>query len=350
MPNLHTTSYRYALALSLALVACQRAPAPQADGADDARADAIADSSDSTPADAGLDAPVEATIDQRPDVAACPRGWHVVPSPFDRDLRDVFVEAGTVYVVGDAGVVAYHRAGAWHPYLLAKGFSYQGIYVRSTGSRILTVGWRFAVEFEGSGWKTNQLDSTGTLYAAWLDPSGTALAAGGNGLRTLLYRRSGPDWSEVKLPSELGLGRTFVAIASDSQGPVLLARAESAATSMVVRYASGPDALLVTRHDLRGIGAHSDHLIVVGDDAALRYDGQRWHETPPPTGSRLRGVWLANTHRGYAVGMAGLILRLDGASWQREQAPVSVDLLAVHGEGSQIYAVGATGTVLRKCE
>ena len=83
MPNLHTTSYRYALALSLALVACQRAPAPQADGADDARADAIADSSDSTPADAGLDAPVEATIDQRPDVAACPRGWHVVPSPFD---------------------------------------------------------------------------------------------------------------------------------------------------------------------------------------------------------------------------------------------------------------------------
>ena len=80
----------------------------------------------------------------------------------------------------------------------------------------------------------------------------------------------------------------------------------------------------------------------------VRWDGERWSESPPSAREHQRAVWGASDADVWSVGAQGAALHWDGATWQRVPSGTTEDLVAVWGRsGRDVWAVGARGTSLR---
>ncbi len=76
--------------------------------------------------------------------------------------------------------------------------------------------------------------------------------------------------------------------------------------------------------------------------------GWRW-EHPLPQGNTLNAAWVQHRRSVFFVGNAATVLHFDGERFSLMPVPVgrTVDLLAVHGTGSDVWAVGTGGVILR---
>jgi len=101
-------------------------------------------------------------------------------------------------------------------------------------------------------------------------------------------------------------------------------------------------------------GSNSNDVYVAGRLASapvmLHYDGaMTWTDltgTLPSALSILNGVWASGANV-YAVGDAGKIIRKNGNMWETMPTNTSVNLSGVSGLDSDVFVVGAGGTVLR---
>ena len=95
-------------------------------------------------------------------------------------------------------------------------------------------------------------------------------------------------------------------------------------------------------------GSSADNLFVVGyDGVVLRYDGSSWRKTNAPTSENLNAVWGTSANHVVAAGDNGTILVFDGTSWKAQSSGTDAFLLDVWGtSSSDIFAVGSNRTVL----
>lgn len=72
-------------------------------------------------------------------------------------------------------------------------------------------------------------------------------------------------------------------------------------------------------------------------------------ENPLPQGNTLNASWVQHRKSIFFVGNAATVLHFDGEKFTLMNVPLGreVDLLAVHGTGSEVWAVGTGGAVLR---
>jgi len=101
---------------------------------------------------------------------------------------------------------------------------------------------------------------------------------------------------------------------------------------------------------LNGIwGSSASDIFVVGDfGTILHYDGTAWSVQNTSTREHLQGIWGFSGSSVYTVGFNGTILRYDGFTWNAEVSGTSASLEDVWGVGNSMWAVGDSGTILRK--
>jgi hypothetical protein len=77
-----------------------------------------------------------------------------------------------------------------------------------------------------------------------------------------------------------------------------------------------------------------------------RWNGQAWTELTSGTPNSLFGVWAVSATDAWMVGLSGP-RRWNGTSWSAVPAPMFGTLNAVHGAGTNAWAVGEMGRVYR---
>ena len=97
-------------------------------------------------------------------------------------------------------------------------------------------------------------------------------------------------------------------------------------------------------------GTSAGSVYVVGDaGVVLHGDGKRWQvvRRAEPEAEDLYGVFSAAPGQMVAVGQRGRVVQLEGGRWSTSRA-ASVNLRAVWGASSQLFAVGDGGLLLRR--
>lgn len=111
-----------------------------------------------------------------------------------------------------------------------------------------------------------------------------------------------------------------------------------------------PVAGIPTTNGLNAIwGTSESDIFAVGDGGViLHYNGATWAQQSSGTFEDLNGVWGFDAGHVYAVGQHGKILRYDSNAWSAESSGTTENLNDVMAVGTQVWAVGDGGKVLRK--
>jgi hypothetical protein len=79
----------------------------------------------------------------------------------------------------------------------------------------------------------------------------------------------------------------------------------------------------------------------------IHWDGSSWTGSGPPA-RHLYDVWGAAPDDVYTVDVDGTIEHWDGTSWTDGGSPTANPLWGLWGTGSDLWAVGGFGTILRR--
>jgi hypothetical protein len=241
--------------------------------------------------------------------------------------------ATTVWTAGQAGDVWYLTPSGWVEDRQPGFTDWNGIW--GTGpSDVYLVGIDTISHYDGS-FTTTAFPST------WInDVSGTstndvwAVARAGK----VLHRNAG-GWS-VTTPTAQGLEGVFALAPTDvwavgDSGTILhytgswTSVPSGTGEYLLAVWASGP-------HDVYAVGTGG---------TVRHYDGTMWRAVTVPTTVRLNAVWGFAPDDVWIAGNGGALLHYDGAVWSSYEAGAQ-DLLDLWGSSStNVFAVGAGGTV-----
>ena len=95
-----------------------------------------------------------------------------------------------------------------------------------------------------------------------------------------------------------------------------------------------------------GVWGDGHSIVVVGDRIVRSTDGgETLREVGPRPPRRLEAVYGLGDGSVIAVGLHGLIVRVEDHGWRKVESGTSHDLHAVWGDGADVYAVGSHGTI-----
>jgi photosystem II stability/assembly factor-like uncharacterized protein len=290
-----------------------------------------------------------------PSGNTCVPVWTQETSGVTDDLFDIWGSSKTdVYVVGRKKILHSTGNGVWTTQATVTGFAdFRGVWGDKSNPQHV-----WAVGGIGAIWRTA---NSGASWAQENSPSGNAqfYAVGGAGFTQLfalgdkVIGRDSTMWTEIaqsvtarfKCVQPLGFGSYMYAGADNGRvyestfSPVF---AEKYNTGWA--YVSG----------ISGGGAH---LWFVGPSGSIGHadTGNDVWGAPAQTSNttaNLNDVWVPFDLQGaeaWAVGANGTIVRYAGNNtWQPETSNTTASLAGVWGpsDGSEIYAVGAGGTIM----
>ena len=269
--------------------------------------------------------------------------------------------------VGDWGATLKWNGSQWQSttnsiYLRFRGLSgpIDNLWSVALDTTPITGGPRI-LQWQGGAWSSSGINLppmyNNELQAIWVSGSeGVAV-----GRRDSILRRNGTNWNQV-----IGFTRTDTILrgvwGSDVQniwivgggqegpsgeifagypGKILFYNGSSVVESMVLP--EGDQAL-------RSVwGAGKNDVFAVGDNGnVLKYNGTMWSRMDSTTQFGLRGVWGTAANDVYAVGLGGTVLHYNGQAWKRQDSGTSISLIGVFGVGKDVFAVGYSGSILRK--
>lgn len=298
--------------------------------------------------DAGLCKPCE------PNNGACIyEEWVAMQTPVSVDLSAVWVAGPRdVYASGKAGTVIHWDGAAW-TVLPTTGQSDLKSIAGASGTDIWTAGTTDVYHWNGTTW-TGQPPANFSVTGMW--------AAGPNdffssGFKSTIGRYTGgPQWvytEDILNPVTVTLNGIWGANNTD------VFAVGNAGTVLHSQGGTWMTQTTPATHTLLAVGgSSSSNVYAVGRTGAqapivFHYDGSWQDQTanlPPDLVSpiNLRGVWGTTGHV-FAVGDSGKIVHStnDGASWTTMATAATAALSGVSGSGKAVFAVGATGTVLR---
>jgi hypothetical protein len=326
-------------------------------------------------------------------------GWSPMASPRSDDLYDVFgSDSAYVFAVGDGDSILFYDQIAWRPVVPSPSGHMDAIWATicplsasPPGARAPDAVHCSNTYFAGAGGVVTRYTLLSSyemqtdaltfvdLHGIHGQGSQDVYAVGDDGT---LLRRDATGWSLSPTGVTETLRDVFVVSPLDvyavGDGGRLLRGADGAWTASVVG----------TGANLRGIWVeNATRVIAVGDAGTiLLFDGFDWiPEAAPvadytdvwgfssdealavarggviatrdpggwstmrsPIVTDLNGVWGTSPQNAFAVGDAGVIIRLGGdRRWGIMATPALDDWVAVSGSGSEVWAVGAGGNVLR---
>ncbi len=209
------------------------------------------------------------------------------------------------------------------------------------------------------GWRTTLEDAPqGLLLSVWGRAADDVYIAGGHDDRAAIAHWDGAalTWLDNPgarrawwvfgfddPPSTYVVGEDGMGLRRQGDGPWMEWRTGVSGATLFGVWGTSPDDLWVVGGD-----------VVEGPPVLRHWDGAAWNDAAlPDFGDKvpkaLFKVWGTASDRVFAAGDRGVMLRYDGAGWQRMPAPDVDAVLTVHGGPAGVWAVGgrASGRVLR---
>jgi hypothetical protein len=251
--------------------------------------------------------------------------------------------------VGDGGMAVRYNGMLW---VASKTGADTALYaVDGAGDAVVAAGkGGAAVAWKDGAWAPLATQVTGDVRAVKMTSATEGWLAGAGGL--MLHLQDGL-FTNGDAPTR----RDLHALAASPDGTLW-----AAGDGVVLRLDAGKwsVAFSTTEEDLRAVHAlDATHVFAVGKAGAVyRHDGLNWRREPIPDmpaegggtvpfATPLYGVWAAKADEVWAVGEAGAWLRFDGKEWQAYGTGVDATLRAVHGRSAtDAWMVGGGGTVL----
>ena len=146
-------------------------------------------------------------------------------------------------------------------------------------------------------------------------------------------------------------GETFKVILTGPGGDANLGEPDTAAVVITDAMTWQAEEAVLTESNLKDVwGSSETDIFAVGwRSTILHYDGVKWEDISPETGTglQLEGVWGSSGSNVFAVGSDGVILRYDGNEWRPMASVTTRHLYGIWGNSaSDIFAVG-TNVILR---
>lgn len=304
-----------------------------------------------------------------------PEQWVAASQPTAADLNGVWGSSpDNVFAVGDSGTIIYFDGVSWTPQESGTAADLHDVWGWA-GDEVWAVGDSGTIlRNGGSGWAAANSRTTSNLAAVWGPSPDEVYAVGGE-----ILRYNGTDWQSLGSTSA-----TYRDIWGAAPGTVYLTGVvlqdyeDSSDREAVIHRLDGTELHSVTipyptdregvelKTDLFAIhGTAPDHIVAVGEARSwvsaertpylLRYDGGAWSilQSSDSLGS-LAGVWMTSPETGYTVGRRGQrtsevqILTASDSVWDRVDLHTPGELRSIWGSGSELFAVGTEGTIVRR--
>ncbi len=289
--------------------------------------------------------------------------WTKMESGTTVTLEGVWAGSGSeVFAVGENGLILKYDGSSWRTMNSGTGFALEGVWGKSgqdvfaTGGDIGLVGGGIILHYDGNTWTNitpTHMSALTFIGGAW-GPSESADvyfsvtdASSLFSISGIIWHYNGSSWQTA-----VGKERGFAALESIS------------GTSGSNMFASGDKGTLLhydgsswtpmnsgTSNWLIRTWCNGSKVFAVGQKGTIvQYDGSSWTSMNSGTGSDLKGIWGRNESDVFASGKNGTILRYRGSVWQPMDTGISGDIHTVWGTDTEVFAVGAGGTILHYSE
>jgi hypothetical protein len=262
------------------------------------------------------------------------------------DLNSVWADASGLVAVGRTGTVVRWDGRVWSAlpavsadadYEAMWGFDASTIYAATTGTYSGTKLFRF----DGSTWVPQLPSPASFVFALWGANPNAVFAVGQLGE----VGRYNGSWTYATQS-----GSTLNGVFGTDANNAIAVGTAGAAIRYTGSWASDPTG---TSYLLKDVGGAGGLELAVGrvslannGGAVVRKQGT-WTDLTSslPSGTLdLKGVWVVSPTQAYAVGDSG-ILQFDGTTWTNVVPGLAFNEIV--GTATDLYAVGATGTVMR---
>jgi hypothetical protein len=221
--------------------------------------------------------------------------------------------------------------------------------VWTDGTDAVAVGYGGVVLRRSAGGSWSAETSQTSEHLRGIDASGSSLVAVGDN-NTITSWDAG-SWTNWGFSTSPALHLTGVTCYAGTYSCWMSGDPVSSAGGSVIRY-DGLRYNLDANHAYYAIwhywnGANLLMWAVGEGGAYAEYGGGAWTSSTPFTTATLRGIWGDAVLNRFAVGTLGTVYHSTG-SWAAETTPTTADLYDVSGTAGIVYAVGASGTLLRR--
>lgn len=205
--------------------------------------------------------------------------------------------------------------------------------------------------WDGHTWTSQPVPTDAPLWGVWGAAPNDLWSVGGTGggdASPVLLHYDGAVWTAVPVPTLMraGIGAFYKVWGTGADNVYVVGQ-----RGVVLHRTGGAwrEELAGVSGDLVSIwGTDASHILAVGgrgNALVTRWDGHAWTARSLDPLPGLNGVWMRTPDAAHAVGVNGVVIRLDLATLTvtEERAPTTLDLHAVFGDSrGGLTAVGGS--------
>lgn len=352
---------------------------------------ACRDPAPTPPAEAPIEAPVEAPAPPPPPARPGPTcTYHGLcwsrPLPIGNDLHGVWVGGGIVVAVGERGTLLVRQGERWALEDAPSRDRMRDVWGTDPAT-VFAVGERGAIWRRGAdGWQALESGVETDLWTVFGHAADAVWAAGEGGV---ILRWDGERWarettniegpSTDRHPSVAREARVEGSRDATESAHVVTDIASDGAALFALAVDPGasdrePSTALLERTDVgwvererfegdypalsvRAVVAEESttntealpaELLVLGPDARRRGANGRFTMQGLPIDRPVNALFTTDEGTVFAVGYGARVARAEGTRWRRDALRDEArDLNAIHGDGDELWAVGAGGLIVR---
>lgn len=247
--------------------------------------------------------------------------WSTMTSGTILSLEGVWgFAANDVFIAGEDVTILHYNGSAWskipasHPGFLPNFHAIWGV----NNNDLWAIGTGYLrMHYNGTAWSGSTNIITNNLRGVWGSSSTNVYTVGDFGT---VYRHNGTSWSsDIDVVGITDLWLDFEGIWG----------------------ASASEIFIVGDYDPNGTGDGDSSGTVV------KYTGSQWSFLWRDSIPELRGIWGVSVNDFYVVGLKGAIAHFDGTKFTSMNSGTTQNLLKIWGNSTDVFVVGANGTILR---
>jgi hypothetical protein len=256
-------------------------------------------------------------------------------------VRSLWLEpSGSVYAVGDGGMIARRDDAAWIVLREPVPLLQLNAIFGADDASFFALGYSSSFVFDGSTWKENALADAAASQAGWAVSRDFAIAVGSKGA---IDRWNGIRWIHEDSP----ISEDYVAAWAFTNADAFAVSFQGTLTHSDGHSWSAVASLPYHAADMHGTSPDDVWMAPSVAGHVLRYDGSLVHDMTNATTQLPRAIWAVTPSSVFVVGDGGMVVHYDGDSWTEQPTPTTDALLDVWARASDdVYALTDRGDVL----